>query len=110
VTWTVTIDDGRQEVVLPNGLRYQGAAEVVLSDRWHSLLSASALSSLMSAESLGGTASYTVTVADGVSMAALPNGLVYGAGDVVVLSDEEYSVITPSAAAALFSSVDTTVS
>jgi hypothetical protein len=110
VTWTVTLDGGDREVVLPNGLRYQGAAEVVLSDRWYAQLSAAALASLATAESLGGIAAYTVTVADGVSMAVLPDGLPHKAGDVVTLSDEQWSAVTPSAAEALFSSVATTVS
>lgn len=108
MTWTVTLDGGDREVVLPNGLRYQGAAEVVLSDDWYGQLSASALESLMSAAYLGGIASYTVTMAGGTSSVVLPDGLLHKAGDVVELADEQYSIVSP-AAAALFSSVTTAV-
>jgi hypothetical protein len=109
MTWTVTLDSGDREVVLPNGLRYQGTAQVVLSDGWYAQLSAHALSALLSAESLGGTASYAVTVASGLHGVVLPDGLRHKAGDVVVLSDEEYSLLTPNAVSTLFSSVQTTV-
>lgn len=109
MTWTVTLDSGDREVVLPNGLRYQGTAEAVLSDRWYAQLSASALESLAGASYLGGIAAYTVTMAEGASMVVLPDGLAHKAGDQVLLSDEQYSLVTPSAAEAFFSSVVTTV-
>jgi hypothetical protein len=109
MTWTVTLDSGDREVVLPNGLRYQGTAQVVLSDEWYSQLSGAALSSLLSAVSMGGTASYTVTIAAGLDGVVLPDGIRYKGGDVAVLSDEEYSVLTPNAVATLFSSVVTGV-
>jgi hypothetical protein len=108
MTWTVTLDGGDREVALPNGLRYQGAAEVVLSDDWYGQLSANALASLMSASYLGGIASYTVTMAGGTAFVVLPDGLPHKAGDQVTLSDEQYSIVSP-AAAALFSSVVTAV-
>lgn len=109
MTWTVTLNGGDRDVALPNGLRYQGTAQVVLSDRWYAQLSAHALSSLMSAVSAGGTAAYRVTLAAGKANVALPNGLRYSAGAVAVLSDEEYSLLTPHAVSMLFSSVVRTV-
>lgn len=105
MTYTVTLNSGDVEVVLPNGLRYQGLASVVLSDRWYSQLSDAAKASLLSSSYMNGVASYTVTIAPGSSGVVLPDGIRHKAGDVVVLSDEEYSVLTPSAVAALFSSV-----
>jgi hypothetical protein len=109
VTYTATLNGGDQEVVLPNGLRYQGSAQVVLSDDWYAQLSAHAVSALLSTASLGGTATYQVTIAGGLHGVALPDGLCYKAADVVTLSDEQYSVITPAAVAALFSSVSVKV-
>lgn len=110
MTWTVTLDSGDQNVVLPNGIRYQGSASAVLSDEWYSQLSASAVSALLAASYLGGVASYTVTVASGVVGAVLPDGLPHGAGDVVTLADEEYSLLTPLALSALIFSVSVAVS
>jgi hypothetical protein len=109
MTWTVTVDGGGREVVLPNGLRYQGAAQAVLSDAWYGRLSAEALDSLLTAEYLGGDASYEVTLADGTSGVALPDGLLHKAGDVVTLSDEQYSILSPAAVEGLLSSVSVTV-
>lgn len=109
MTWQVTLNSGDREVALPNGLRYQGSAQVVLSDRWYAQLSAAALASLMSATSLGGTAAYAVTLAAGLHGVVLPDGLRHKAGDVVTLSDEEFSVLTPNVVSTLFSSVVRTV-
>lgn len=109
MTYAVTLDSGDLEVVLPNSLRYQGTAEVVLSDGWYAQLSAHAIASLLSASYLGGVASYTVTLASGTDGVVLPDGVRHKAGDVVALSDEQYSLLTPSAVSALFSSVSTTV-
>jgi hypothetical protein len=109
MTWTVTLDSGDREVVLPNGLRYQGAAEVVLSDAWYGQLSAGALASLMSASYAGGTASYAVTLAGGLMGVVLPGGLRYDSGNVVTLSDEQYSALTPASVQNLLSSVSVTV-
>jgi hypothetical protein len=109
MTWTVTLDSGDRDVVLPNGLRYQGSAEVVLSDDWYAQMSASALAALASAAELGGEASYTVTVASGLDGVVLPDGLRHKAGDVVELADEQYSVLTTGAVSTLLSSVVVTV-
>jgi hypothetical protein len=46
-----------------------------------------------------------VTIASGLSNIVLPNGGTYSAGGVAVLSEDQYSVINPSVAAVLFSSV-----
>ena len=105
MTYEVTLDGGDQEVVLPNGLRYQGAAQVVLSDDQYAQLSANALSALLSASFLGGVASYTVTLNGGLDNVVLPDGLRYRGGDVVTLADYEYSILTPTAVSTLFSSV-----
>jgi len=47
--------------------------------------------------------SYTVTLRSGLTGVALPNGISYDGGAVVVLSDGEYGLISPEAQAALFS-------
>jgi hypothetical protein len=105
VTYTATLNSPDKNVVLPNGTRYQGSAAVVLSDDEYSRLSPTAVASLMSVAPAGGTASYTVTIGAGLKGIVLPDGLMHKAGDVVVLSDQEYSTITPNAIATLFSSV-----
>lgn len=46
--YVVTVAAGKRDVVLPNGLRYQGGAVVTLSDQEYEKLSASAVSSLFS--------------------------------------------------------------
>jgi hypothetical protein len=109
VTYTVTLNSPDKNVVLPNGTRYQGSAAVVLSDQEYSMLSPTALASLMSAVPAGGTASYTATLSAGLKSVVLPDGLMHKGGDVVVLSDTEYSTMTPNAIATLFSSVVRTV-
>jgi hypothetical protein len=49
VSHQVTVTSGLGNVVLPNGLRYKGGAVVVLSDAEYSLIPATALSALFSA-------------------------------------------------------------
>jgi hypothetical protein len=109
MTWTVTLSGGDREVVLPNGLRYQGSAQVVLSDEWYAQLSAAAIASLLTTAYLGGVAAYTVTVAAGLHGVVLPDGLRHKAGDAVVLSDEQYSLLSANAVGSLFSSVSVAV-
>jgi hypothetical protein len=46
---------------------------------------------------------YTVTLKPGLQDVVLPNGGRYQGGNVVVLSDEDYSVIPASTRAAVFS-------
>lgn len=110
MTYTATLNSPDKNVVLPNGTRYQGSAAVVLSDAEYSQLSPPALASLMSIASAGGTVSYTVTIAAGLKGIVLPDGLMHKAGDMVVLSDAQFSTITPNAIATLFSSVVRAVS
>lgn len=110
MTYTVTLNGGDQEVVLPNGLRYQGAAVVVLSDAEYAQLSPSALANLMTSVSAGGIAAYRVTIAAGLSGVVLPDGLRHKAGDIVTLSDAGYSTVPAYARASLFSSTVVTVS
>lgn len=109
MTYTVTLNGGDRDVALPNGLRYQGAAQVVLSDGEYAQLSPHALSALMTSVSAGGIASYKVTIAAGLSNVVLPDGLRHKAGDVITLSDAEYSTIPAYATASLFSSTVVTV-
>jgi hypothetical protein len=110
VTWQVTLNGGDKNVALPNGTRYQGSAAVVLSDAEYSQLSPTALASLMSAADLGGIASYQVTIAGGITNLVLPDLIRHKAGDVVTLSDDQYSTISAAAKAAFFSSTVVTVS
>jgi hypothetical protein len=51
MAWQVTVQSGLKEVVLPDGLRYQGGAVVVLDDAQYGQLSASAVSALFSSAS-----------------------------------------------------------
>lgn len=48
---------------------------------------------------------FTVTIASGLTNIVLPNGGTYKTGDVVVLSDDQYSKISSSVSALIFSSV-----
>lgn len=50
VSHQVTITSGLKNVVLPNGLRYDGGAVVVLSDAEYSLIPAEAASALFSSD------------------------------------------------------------
>jgi hypothetical protein len=49
MAWSVTLDSGLKDVVLPNGQRYQGGAVVVLSDHEIAQISPRAISSLFTA-------------------------------------------------------------
>lgn len=104
MTYTATLNSPDHNVVLPNGTRYQGSAAVVLSDDEYAQLSPRA-SSLLTAVYLGGDVGFRVTVAAGITQLVLPDGLRHKSGDVVTLSDSQYSTISPAAVSALFSSV-----
>jgi len=108
MTYTVTLKAGTKDVLLPNGNRYQATNAPTLSDREYGLLSVNA-GALVTHSYLGGTVSHQVTIAAGKTNVVLPNGVRYKAGDVVVLSDEEYSTISAAAKAALFSADSTTL-
>jgi hypothetical protein len=71
MAWQVTLNSGLKEVVLPDGLRYQGGATVVLSDADYGQLSAHAVSSLFSgaAQLTGGLAKVAATPVGGFALA-----------------------------------------
>lgn len=52
MAYTVTIKPDLQDVVLPNGGRYQGGDEVVLSDEHYSVIPASTRAAVFSAEAV----------------------------------------------------------
>lgn len=102
MTYRVTLGAGLRSIVMPNGLRYQGGDQVVLSDEWYAELSSGFSGSFTSA-SLG-DAEWTVTLKTGLRGIALPNGLAYHGGASVTLSDDQYSLLRPAVITALFSS------
>jgi hypothetical protein len=116
MTYSVTVNSGVHGLVAPNGIRYRAADEFTLSDREYSLLTAGAIALLTPGPggtgptgSLGGSVSHQVTVTSGLKNVVLPNGLRYDGGAVVVLSDEEYSLIPAAARSGLFSADTTTL-
>jgi hypothetical protein len=108
VTYQLTVNGGVKNLVAPNGNRYQAGAVFTVSDREWGLMLSGGRSKVAEAYS-GGTVSHMVTIASGKSNVVLPNGNRYKAGDVVVLSDDEYSTISAAAKAALFSADTTTL-
>jgi hypothetical protein len=112
MTYALTVNAG-ESVVAPDGIRHPAGDSFTLTDAEFGTLTAGAKGLLTAGNGgtatgyLGGTVSHQVTIAAGLSNVVLPNGLRYTAGDTAVLSDEEYSLIAPAAASALFSS-DTT--
>jgi hypothetical protein len=108
VTYQLTVNGGVKNFVAPNGNRYQAGAVLTVSDREYGLMGAGGRALVAEVYS-GGTVSHTVTIASGKTNVVLPNGNRYKAGDVVVLSDEEYSTISAAAKAALFSADTTTL-
>jgi phosphodiesterase/alkaline phosphatase D-like protein len=106
----MALNAGLQNVVMPNGSRYAGGAQVILSSDEYSQLSPTARAALMIDSSSGRTGTYTVTVAAGLKGVVLPDGLMHKGGDVVILSDAQYSTITPNAISTIFSSVTLAVS
>ena len=126
MTYQVTVPAGDVNVAMPNLLCYQGGGSgvtFVLSDDEFSELAGASSSPyeidystdylgsqpLYSFTYLGGDASYTVTLKSGLVNVVLPNGLRYQEGASVTLSDAEYSLIRPSAAAALFASTSVVI-
>jgi hypothetical protein len=108
MTYAVTIAAGKRDVCLPNGSRYQAGAVVTLTDDEYGQLTPRAISTLLTAPGVhtagGGNVSRTITLKSTVKDVVLPNGLRYGPSAVVVLSDAQYSTISPAAKAALFAS------
>ncbi len=115
MTYSFTVNSGTDGFIAPSGQRYQAGDAFTLTDAGFGLLTAGAKSLLTpgsgasSAGHLGGTVSHQVTLAAGTDNVVLPDGLRHKAGDVVVLSDQEYSTIPASAKAALFSADTTTL-
>lgn len=112
MTYSVTITAGKRDVVLPNGSRYQAGAVATLTDDEYGQLSARAVSTLLTAPGThtagGGNVSRTVTLKSTVRDVVLPNLQRYGPSAVVVLSDAQYSTISPAAKTALFATDVTT--
>ncbi|PPS89467.1 hypothetical protein [Streptomyces sp. MH60] len=52
MAYTVTLKAGLQDVVLPNGSRYQGEDVVVLSDEHYGVIPASTRAAVFSAEAV----------------------------------------------------------
>ncbi len=108
MTYLATIAAGKKDVVLPNGNRYQAGAAVTLTDDEYGQMSANAVATLLTAPGVhtagGGNVSRTVTLKSTVFNVVLPNGQRYNASAVVVLSDVQYSTISPAAKTALFAS------
>ena len=117
MTYSVTVKTGVRDFVAPNGIRYQAGDSLTLSDREYGLLAPGAVTSSLQPGPggngvtgyLGGTVSHQVTILANLTNVVLPNGIRYDGGAVVVLSDEEYSLLTPPAKAALFSADTTTL-
>jgi hypothetical protein len=108
MTYQLTVNAGVKDLVAPSGNRYQGGAVFTVSDREYGLLSTTS-SSLFSHSYLGGTVSHQVTITAGLTNVTLPNFGRYKGGDVVTLSDEQYSTISAAAKSALFSADTTTL-
>lgn len=103
----VAVNAGAREVVLPNGLRYQGGdSGIVLSGDQYARLSPGAP---VTAAALGGTASYACTVRAGLHGVLLPTGQRAKGGDSVTLADWQYGLMTAEAVASIFSSVTRSV-
>lgn len=119
MTYAFTVNAGVRGFVAPNGQRYRPGDAFTLTDEEFGRLTAGAKVLLTHASdgaitstatgSVGGTVSHQVTLAAGTSNVVLPDGLRHKAGDVVVLSDQEYSTIPAAAKAALFSADTTTL-
>jgi hypothetical protein len=77
MAWQVTVQSALGEVVLPDGLRYQGGAVVVLSDEEYGQLSAHAVASLFSAVSrLGVSPDLWLPADDGLIAANIDPALI----------------------------------
>jgi hypothetical protein len=76
MAWQVTVSSGLKEVVLPDGLRYQGGAVVVLNDAQYGSLSANAVATLFSSVSQlgGGGSGLSVRETAGIDGFALTDG------------------------------------
>lgn len=115
MTYALVVDSGVVNLTAPDGQRYRAADAFTLTDAGYGLLTPGAKASLSAGSGgtstgyLGGTVSHQVTLAAGTSNVVLPDGIRHKAGDVVVLSDQEYSIIPAAAKSALFSADTTTL-
>lgn len=101
MTYALTVNAGVKNFVTPDGQRRKAGDQFTLSDKDYGRLTAGAKAMLTAGPggtttgSLGGSVSHQVTVS--VNGTVLPDGIRHKAGDVVVLSDQEYSTIPASA-------------
>lgn len=115
MTYTLTVNAGAKNLVAPSGQRYRASDGFTLTDSEFGLLTAGAKALLTAGAGgtttgyLGGTVSHQVTLAGTAKNVVLPDGLRHQPGDVVILSDAEYSTIPAGARAALFSADTTTL-
>jgi hypothetical protein len=115
MTYSLVVNAGVNGFAAPNGQRYKAGDAFTLTDAEFGRLTAAAKAMLTAGSGgtstgyLGGTVSHQVTIAAGASNVVLPDGIRHKPGDVVVLSDQEYSTIPASAKAALFSADTTTL-
>ena len=115
MTYSFTVSAGVHGLVAPNGQRYMAADAFTLTDEEYGRLTPGAAALLAagagatSSGYLGGTVSHQVTIAGGKQNVVLPDGLRHEAGDVVVLSDAQYSTIPAAAKSALLSADTTTL-
>jgi hypothetical protein len=109
MTYQLTVNSGKANVIAPNGDRYQAGQSFTVTDDQYGNIRASTITALFAKTYLGGTVSHMVTIASGKQNVVLPNGRRANAGDVVVLSDAQYSTIDAAAKAALFSADTTTL-
>lgn len=116
MTYTLTVNSGDGNLVTPEGIRHPAGDAFTLTDADFGTLTAGAKALLTAGDggtstgSLGGTVSHQVTIAGGLDSVVLPNGLRYKAGDVVVLSDDEYGLIPAASLSSLFSADTTSLS
>jgi hypothetical protein len=103
MTYALTVNAGVANFVTPDGQRRKAGDQFTLTDAEYGRLTAGAKAMLTAGPggtatgSLGGSVSHQVTVAAGLTNVVLPDGLRHKGGDVVVLSDQEYSTIPASA-------------
>lgn len=101
MTYALVVNAGVTGFVTPDGQRRKAGDAFTLTDAEYGRLTPGAKARLTAGSGgtstgyLGGTVSHQVTVSVGGTV--LPDGLRHKAGDVVVLSDQEYSTI-PAAA------------
>jgi hypothetical protein len=116
MTYALTVKTGESNIACPDGQRRKAGDQFTVSDREYGLMTTAGVALFSPGPGgtvptgyLGGTVSHQVTINTGLKNVVLPNGNRYKAGDVVVLTDEEYSTIPAAAKSALFSADTTTL-